>query len=340
MNQTLAGLARTLDLATLDLEAASDSISRKVVQLLLPPVWFELLDELRSPWYQKVDGSWVRLEKFSSMGNGFTFELESLIFWALASAASETLYRSTIGIYGDDVIVHRDVVPLLVEVFRTLGFRLNTDKSFVTGDFFESCGKHYFKDIDVTPAYQKCSPVDGVEACKLGNRLLRLASRLGHHVLFDKRVRGAWEYWTRRWDVDPSAYGPFIGEGDGYWEAPASLISHRTRYGSFGPWYRVACYSNVKRVIPANDEAMYALWLMQSGASHEVPFGGSSACAIKRLADIRDPDVSITGSYRKPIITSSSAEIGMIDSRVENPKTIRHRHVHCNGGHSSTYLDW
>jgi hypothetical protein len=114
MNQTLAGLARTLDLATLDLEAASDSISRKVVQLLLPPVWFELLDELRSPWYQKVDGSWVRLEKFSSMGNGFTFELESLIFWALASAASETLYRSTVGIYGDDVIVHRDVVPLLV----------------------------------------------------------------------------------------------------------------------------------------------------------------------------------------------------------------------------------
>ncbi len=339
MNQTLAGLARRLDLATLDLEAASDTISRKVVELLLPPAWFEILDDLRSKWYQDLDGKWSRLEKFSSMGNGFTFELESLLFWAISSAASELSYRSIVGVYGDDIIVHKDVVPLISEAFDFLGFKLNSEKSFVEGEFFESCGEHFFGATNVTPAYQKCSPTTGDEAARMGNRLLRLSARLGAHDSLDKRFVGAWESWFRHWKVDPLQCGPFIGEGDGYWETPVSYYANRTRYGPWGPWCRVRCYSDIERVIPACDEAMLALWLMQVGRFEEPSIQrGGIKDAVKRLHDYPPSSVSITGSGSKVRKSSSLAEIGMLPSRLKPRVGMQHRSILY--GLRSTSLSW
>lgn len=332
-NQSLASFARALGLATLDLEAASDSVSREIVKFLLPPDWFEVLDELRSPWVQ-MDSGWVRLEKFSSMGNGFTFELESLIFWALASAASDICQRTTVGVYGDDIIVHQDVAPLLIETLTTAGFSLNKEKSFVSGEFFESCGRHYFGDQDVTPIYQKEVPRDGAQAARLGNRLLRYAARLGCHVTFDKRVRGAWEEWRRSCDPSPDQLGPYLGVGDGYWESPDALLSTRTRPGHSGVEYRVACYSAVKRVIPANDDAMYAIWLQKSSPGSPP---GERYRRGKMHPDSYRNDVSITGRGRKLRI-SSTAESGFLDSR-EVVKMSR-RHSWIQSGPLSTALSW
>lgn len=345
-NQALASFARSWDLATLDLEAASDTVSRKVVELLIPPVWYDILDDLRSKWYQKKDKTWQRLEKFSSMGNGFTFELESLIFWALASAASELSYRTTVGVFGDDIILHRDAAPLLIRTFDFLGFSVNMEKSFVEGEFFESCGKHYFGDFDVTPAYQKCTPVDGVEAAKMGNRLLRLASRLGLDVSLDKRVRPAWNNWFRHWKVEPIRCGPFIGEGDGYWETPVSYYADRSRVDPWGLWCQVACYSPAKQEIPAIDEAMYAIWLMQCQPQDTKPgedLGGSPdpvgiKRALERLHEYRDSAVSITGTVSRPRYSSSLADIGKVATRVKTPYVTKHRPVRY--GLRSTSLDW
>jgi len=83
----------TREFATLDLSNASDTVSRNLVKLLLPAKWFEELDALRSP-ATLVDGHWHVLEKFSSMGNGYTFELETLIFAALASVLLEQMGQS------------------------------------------------------------------------------------------------------------------------------------------------------------------------------------------------------------------------------------------------------
>lgn len=69
------------EFATIDLSNASDTVCYELVKLVMPPKWFEELNNLRSP-FTLVDGHWVKLEKFSSMGNGFTFELETLIFAA------------------------------------------------------------------------------------------------------------------------------------------------------------------------------------------------------------------------------------------------------------------
>jgi hypothetical protein len=73
------------NLSTVDLEKASDSIATGLVLDLLPIEWFQLLDNFRSRSVRYKDKVY-RLHKFSSMGNGYTFELESLIFYALSFA--------------------------------------------------------------------------------------------------------------------------------------------------------------------------------------------------------------------------------------------------------------
>lgn len=157
-NQTLARIGSALgSLATIDLQSASDSIALMLVRALLPPEWFELIERLRCEVCILPDGTKHRLEKVSSMGNGFTFELESLIFWALSAAVLDLLGTSDkrLGIYGDDIVIHNSAAPLLIKVLARCGFVTNTDKTFVSGPFRESCGKHYFYGVDVTPFYVK-----------------------------------------------------------------------------------------------------------------------------------------------------------------------------------------
>lgn len=179
-NQFLAALGSiTDDLATLDLSMASDTVSYRLVETLIRPDWFEALEQCRSQigFYglddelENFDGSYTRYkqtavvyEKFSSMGNGFTFELESLIFWGLLRAVSELAGASDhrLYVYGDDLIVPREIAGNAIYYLRLCGFMVNTDKSFVSGPFRESCGVHYFKGVDVTPFYIR-EPVDSLD---------------------------------------------------------------------------------------------------------------------------------------------------------------------------------
>lgn len=193
-NQRLARLgSRWGRLATIDLSAASDTVCTELVRALLPYEWFLLLDHIRSP-KALMKGSWLNLEKFSSMGNGFTFELETLIFWALTSACSEVLgCRERVSVYGDDIVVASEAYTLLSEVLEQLGFQINRKKSYASGYFRESCGKHYWHGHDVTPVYQKeLLQEDLPEVYRLANRLMRLALRRGGGVCLDGKLRGAW----------------------------------------------------------------------------------------------------------------------------------------------------
>lgn len=144
----------TGDLATLDLSSASDTIARELVYHLLPLDWALFLDQFRSGTVT-YEGETLKLQKFSSMGNGFTFPLETLIFWALASSCTEARDQKKVSVYGDDIIIPTYGVPLLQRVLTSAGFILNTDKSFSSGPFRESCGKDYLSGIDIRPCYIK-----------------------------------------------------------------------------------------------------------------------------------------------------------------------------------------
>lgn len=155
-NQQLACEGSETDsLATVDLKAASDSVSLELVKLLLPDDWFQAICLTRSPFGVLPDGTQVEYQKVSSMGNGYTFELESLIFWALGRAVVDLLrLRDTrVSVYGDDIVVPKQAWPTLRWMLTYVGFQTNDDKTFVDGPFRESCGKHYFRGLDVTPIY-------------------------------------------------------------------------------------------------------------------------------------------------------------------------------------------
>lgn len=160
------------EFATLDLSSASDTVAYNLVKLLLPPRWFELLDGLRSPMTTHPDHpeKWVKLEKFSSMGNGYTFELETVLFAAIAIYASRVCgHVGYLGIdtfvFGDDIIVKDDVVRCVTALLNFLGFSLNSEKSF-SGDspFRESCGADFYQGVDVRPAHLKDIP-DDIPGC-------------------------------------------------------------------------------------------------------------------------------------------------------------------------------
>lgn len=163
-------------LATLDLSSASDTITIEAVRALLPREWFEYLNDIRSP-YVVVSGEYHRTEMFSSMGNGFTFELESLIFYALVRAV--TYFESVPGvvsIYGDDIICPSGAAEMVRWVLAEFGFTVNTSKSFSEGPFRESCGGHYYNGEDVTPFYLKKTPTHLTDVIRVANQLRRWAT--------------------------------------------------------------------------------------------------------------------------------------------------------------------
>lgn len=153
-NQELAlkGSMPDCAIATIDLSSASDTMSYEFVRWMLPPMWFAFLSDIRSE-YGCLEGEVFRYEKFSSMGNGFTFALETMLFLALARAANSMCGGLTASTYGDDIIVSSESSLLLTEALRFCGFSVNLAKSFYFGDFRESCGFDYWQGLRVTPQY-------------------------------------------------------------------------------------------------------------------------------------------------------------------------------------------
>lgn len=153
-NQSLARIgSRDGSLATLDLSSASDSVCFELVYQALPVLWFSYLNDIRCHT-TIIDGDVHHNEMFSSMGNGFTFELESLLFYAIAKAVAYfTGTSGTISVYGDDIIVPTQMYHDLTFALGVLGFKVNSKKSYHDGGFRESCGGHYNDGSCVTPFY-------------------------------------------------------------------------------------------------------------------------------------------------------------------------------------------
>lgn len=181
-------------LATLDLSSASDTISTSVVRFLVEDdTWFHVLDCARSR-YGSLEGTRFRWEKFSSMGNGFTFELESLLFWAIANASCEVYgCDPTVWVFGDDIVLPTEVTAMFTEVMDFCGFTLNKSKSFSTGYFRESCGVHYWETTDCQPFYSKAELETPHHVFKTANAISRLARRFcggqGRDSRFARSVR-------------------------------------------------------------------------------------------------------------------------------------------------------
>lgn len=176
LNQRLAKVG-SVDgsFATIDLSMASDTIAFNTVAYLLPSDWFKIFNDYRTPCGEGF-GTRFEYAKFSSMGNGATFSLESLIFGGIVKAVC---HSDPYAVYGDDLVVPTGVVPRLLKLLRFFGFTVNSDKSFVSGPFRESCGEDYYEGRLITPTYMRGSNPLLIELVHSVNSLAAIANSAG-----------------------------------------------------------------------------------------------------------------------------------------------------------------
>lgn len=274
----------TDEYATVDLRSASDTISTELVKQLLPLQWSGLLDSLRSPKGKVGSGEWFVYEKFSSMGNGFTFELETLLFYAIAASVVQHLgLTGRVLVYGDDIILPGRAYPLLTETLVYCGFEVNPNKSYGQGPFRESCGKHYWLGVDVTPVYQKetfWEKRDGEnrlvlpEGYRCANRILRLAARRGHLRWFDDTLHPMWRGSLRVFGFDRHVRHvvPWDAEGDDGLALPwEDLLDHVSSVKHGLVKLPVLSFKPAKIwVSPDEQGAILAYWLRQSASGSTI----------------------------------------------------------------------
>jgi hypothetical protein len=151
-----------------------------------------------------IDGHEHVNEMFSSMGNGFTFELESLLFLSISKAVQHfTRHLGVISIYGDDIICPTAMAHDLSFCLSIMGFSVNLEKSHIDGPFRESCGGHYQNGLDVTPFYIRFPIACLVDVIHVANQLRAWAS-LGNGIgVLNPLVEPIW-LWLR--DMVPQMY--------------------------------------------------------------------------------------------------------------------------------------
>lgn len=210
-NQDMARRAFKEGLCTIDLSMASDTMCRELIWQTLDLEWVELLTMFRSPVTQMPDGTCVKLEKFSSMGNGFTFELESLFFFSLARTIVPREEWDRISVFGDDIIIPAQHAHPFIEALNFLGFKTNGAKSYLAGNFFESCGTDWFKGLNVRPFYLRGKNDSGIPyQLQIANSLRLYAARVCSSGFCDSRFRHIWNTlvdslptWVRDCKVSP-----------------------------------------------------------------------------------------------------------------------------------------
>lgn len=246
-NQTLAKLGSIdASLATVDLSSASDSISRNVVEELLPPRWYALMDACRSH-YGTLGSQELKWEKFSSMGNGFTFDLESLIFYAIAACCTEYMHADLdkVGVYGDDVIIPTSAFKLFSTMLEFYGFQINGKKSHVTSSFRESCGAHYNGGVDVKPIYLKDRLSTLPTIFSFANAVRLLAHRRGSCISCDVSFKQLHSRLVQKVPVDLRRFVPMQVGDAGFISNFDEARPAKAKNGIEG--YRVFGFVNVRK---------------------------------------------------------------------------------------------
>lgn len=167
-NQELARIgSENGSLATIDLSEASDRVSNLLVKRLFMnyPALASAVQACRSERADVPGKGIISLTKFASMGSALCFPVEAMVFLTIILCAyekelSRTLKKEDVNdilqqvrVYGDDIIVPTDLVRLVCCELEAFGLKVNTNKSFWTGKFRESCGRDYYDGTDVTVTY-------------------------------------------------------------------------------------------------------------------------------------------------------------------------------------------
>lgn len=264
---------------TIDLSSASDSLGLKLLKEILPSDFFNLLCRYRSP-VTKIPGLGdYELDIISSMGNGFTFPLETVIFCAMIDASYRVngfpkgcRDQSDWGCFGDDLIVpkgpiHRSLLRLL----SLSGFLVNEDKSFFEGPFRESCGGDFFKGVDIRGVYFRSlsKPQDIYSAL---NRLMDFSARTG--LILGNLSRFLF-------DLAPKNLVPMSSNDDTGLRVPLKIreIFFRTLMDRNGSYLYSSYEPTMRRVRFTEDRILLPSFLKRKGYLYNPP--GAYSCFLQ-----------------------------------------------------------
>lgn len=219
VHKRLACLGSIKDHITTDDEKwASALIYTELVKYLCPPDWFEVMNAVRDQ-YLEVSGLGKphRLHQFATMGNGFCFELETVIFLALIRTAAHfsdvPIRHKDIRVFGDDLIYPTELTSLVRALGKNVGFITNVEKSFSQGSFRESCGGDFYKGLNIRPVYLKRSFDHIHDLTLMANQLYELNVR---HDWELPRMKRLWLKLIKRcYSIDPKKtfWGPHNQQG-------------------------------------------------------------------------------------------------------------------------------
>jgi len=172
---------------TIDLESASDSMSLTMLEASLPGEIYDLLLDLRSPFCFTPIGK-RELHMVSTMGNGFTFPLQTALFSCVVEACARVYSvplraprgddQGTWGVFGDDIIAPTSLWDPVCRLLKLLGFKVNASKSFRQGPFRESCGGDFYRGVNIRAVYVKRMSTKQ-ERYSIINRLNRWSTTTG-----------------------------------------------------------------------------------------------------------------------------------------------------------------
>lgn len=207
-NQELCRLGSSSgDLCTLDLRAASDSVSCEFVGNLFRrnPRLLRALRAVRTRHLNQTLHKGVQertsLRKYSMMGSAVTFPIESIGFLAicLSGVLHQRGLRPTVrsilnligevSVFGDDLVIPKDSWDSVVDLLEVNHFEVNDSKSFNEGNFRESCGLDAFQGESISPTYWRGPYTEDPEG---------IVSRIQLHNHFYAKMMLQSAAWVRR----------------------------------------------------------------------------------------------------------------------------------------------
>jgi len=182
-------------LATIDLSDASDRVpvGYALAMFQSNPDLKDAIEACRSMRADVPGEKIISIRKFASMGSALCFPIEAMYFYTICVMAllkkhnlpvsSRNCYNvsRSVYVYGDDILVPVDCAATVLDYLRKYNCKVNSNKTFYSGKFRESCGVDAFNGVDVTPTYiTRDRP-------KNRQQVKELLSRLSSANLFEKK---------------------------------------------------------------------------------------------------------------------------------------------------------
>lgn len=285
-------------ICTMDQSNASQNILRAHAKFLLPEDVYALLDAI-SPDKLLIGDKLYHIEMLAAQGNGYIFQLQTIIFYSLISACVDYDDRKHVYQYGDDSIFPAKYFDLVTKFFGKIGFEVNKDKSFVSSTL-ESCGADFINGINVRPYYVSKIPRTTRDWYHVCNGIYRVGYVNHNNTWRSDAFKRLWLWSITNIPISQRFFGPAVYGDDVityHCERRYTFNHKRTKIRSLGIDLREGkSFSSLTQRISANEVSKILIHPSMKNAG----LRRRSDSEIKRIAKIKNITIENVPSVAYP----------------------------------------